>query len=88
MKLIAEAQLSTRFHPTGRTRHFSDGELLPAPYRLRVSAPDEGGYYLYYLDENGEEMTDTFFDTLPQLFEQAEFEFGIRPCDWQFMDGR
>ncbi|GFL61111.1 hypothetical protein TUM15775_18620 [Neisseria gonorrhoeae] len=37
---------------------------------------------MFYLDETGQEQTDTYHDTLDSAFEQAEFEFGISKEEW------
>jgi hypothetical protein len=51
--------------PTGRTEHYSDGELLPKAAALQiVRSPDEPGYYLLYLDERGAEQTDTYHNSI------------------------
>jgi hypothetical protein len=85
--------LKPHHSPTGRTRHSSatisdDGELirgpdLPAPHSLMIAQllPDPG-YYLLYLDESGEEITDTYHESLEKAFQQAEREFNVKPDDW------
>ncbi|KER40630.1 hypothetical protein F528_0439 [Neisseria meningitidis 992008] len=37
---------------------------------------------MFYLDETGQEQTDTYHDTLDSAFEQVEFEFGISKEEW------
>jgi len=36
-----------------------------------------------YLDAEGNELTDTFHDTLDGALAQAEFEFGAKPNEWE-----
>jgi|HubBroStandDraft_4_1064222.scaffolds.fasta_scaffold871167_1 hypothetical protein len=49
---------------TGKTRHYREGGLQPPPKRLEIVQfpPDNDGYYLLYVDENGSEMNDTWHD--------------------------
>ena len=44
-------------------------------------SPDRG-YYLLYLDEAGEEITDTYHDSLEQALDQAKWEFNVEPDEW------
>ena len=85
--------LKPHHRPTGKTRHTSgtisdEGELirgpeLPAPHSLMIAQlqPDRG-YYLLYLDESGEEITDTYHDSLEKALEQAEWEFNVKTDEW------
>lgn len=44
---------------TGNTRHYQ-GSLLPVPHSVEiVQLPPDDGFYLLYLDKNGQEQTDT-----------------------------
>jgi hypothetical protein len=47
---------------------------------------DDSGYYLLYLDETGEELTDTYHDSLEKAFSQAEREFQCKEEEWQIVD--
>jgi hypothetical protein len=85
--------LKPHHRPTGRTRHTSatisdEGELIPGPellppHSLMIAQllPDPG-YYLLYLDENGEEITDTYHESLEKVLDQAKWEFGVEPDEW------
>ena len=44
------------------------------------------GYYLLYLDSEGNELTDTYHDTLESAFDQAEWEFRVQPAEWEEVD--
>jgi hypothetical protein len=58
--------------------------VLPTPSSLAIASyPGEDGYYLFYLDPSGEELTDTFHDSVDAAMQQAEWEFGVRPEEWQ-----
>lgn len=71
--------------PTGNVIHSTEEGILPAPYALSiVQYNDDSGYYLFYLDKDGIEQTDTYHEHLYLAFEQAEFEFGIKPDSWMF----
>lgn len=61
--------------------------MLP-PVRLEISTyPDDDGFFLRYLDADGCEMTDTRHQSLADAMHQAEFEFGVKPTDWQSQNG-
>ncbi len=73
--------------PTGETHHFRGGRLLPPPAEVQVvDFPGSSGYYLLYLDEAGQEMTDTFHDSLADALAQAEWEFNLRDGDWEITE--
>lgn len=68
---------------TGKTRHFSGGELLPPPVKLQIAQyPDGEGFYLFYLDANDEVMTDTYHDTIEAAMKQGTWEFNTAVEDW------
>lgn len=70
--------------PTGRTVHREGNEVLPPPTGLAiVQYPEDSGFYLLYLDAHGQEMTDTYHETIEGAMSQAEFEFNVRPPDWE-----
>lgn len=60
-------------------------EKLPTPKNVEI-IEDEDGVYLYYLDGNGEFLTDTWHKSVGDAMEQAEFEFGIHVDDWESVD--
>jgi len=69
---------------TGRATHRRDGRILPKPSSLTISKVDSNpGFFLFYYDERGELMTDTYHDTIEGAFEQAQFEFGIVSHEWK-----
>jgi hypothetical protein len=68
---------------TGVTTHRRDGRILPKPASLVIAqTADQPGFYLVYLDEAGEEMTNTYHDDLERAFAQAKAEFGVGPAEW------
>jgi hypothetical protein len=92
-QIYRKITLKPHHQTTGKTLHRSgtisqDGELipgpeLPAPHSLMIAqlSPDRG-YYLLNLDEDGEEITDTYHDTLEQALDQAKWEFNVEPDEW------
>ncbi|MGH9906104.1 MAG: hypothetical protein ACRD8U_11055 [Pyrinomonadaceae bacterium] len=90
-----QIRLGPHHTPTGKTKHY-EGEFsseglergveLKAPHRLAiVQIPPEQGYYLLYLDEEGNELTDTYHDSLEAALEQAEWEFNVGANEWENM---
>lgn len=82
MKILKTIELKPFHVPTGKTRHYHGG-LLPAPSSLRIGQyPGRTGFYLFYLDKDGRELTDTYHSTLSEAMSQAEFEFLVKPEEW------
>jgi hypothetical protein len=82
-QLLQEVALTAQHRPTGNTRHFRDGVLLSPPANLRiVRFADDPGFYLLYLDADGNEQTDTWHEDLAAAHRQAEFEFGVLDNEW------
>lgn len=80
---LFEVQLSEKHPPTGAVTHHYGSEELPPPASLRImSYSDVDGFYLLYLDAQGDEMTDTYHETLEEAFAMAKREFTIDPADW------
>ncbi len=56
---------------------------MPRPARLRISRyADDPRFYLLYIDDAGEELTDTWHPTLEDAMQQAAVEFNVKPNDW------
>jgi hypothetical protein len=69
---------------TGFTVHRRSDEILPKPSTLAIAqVGSDPGYYLLYLDDEGEEMTDTYHETLDAAFDQAEAEFDVTKAEWK-----
>ena len=82
-RVLKSVVLGIHHAPTGSTRHHRDGVPCLAPAQLRVAQIGaESGYYLLYLDQDGQEMTDTWHETLDGALLQAEFEFNVKRTDW------
>ena len=82
-RLLRRVRLTPAHKPTGNTQHFyGDDPILP-PVELRiVQYNSDPGYYLFYCDESGSEMTDTYHDSVQEAMAQAEFEFGVEAEEW------
>jgi hypothetical protein len=82
-KVIKRAFLKDRTKPTGKTKHYSDQNQLPMPFSLEiVQYYDDDGYYLFYIDINGQVQTDTYHDSLQGAISQAEWEFELTDDAW------
>jgi hypothetical protein len=85
--------LASHHVPTGNTRHtqailtadgFIRGPELPPPHELLIAQlPPDEGYYLLYLDDQGEEITDTYHDSVDKALAQAKWEFDVDPEEWE-----
>lgn len=87
--VLAQVWLQPHHQSTGVTRHYfgaPDGTRVevPRPISLQVvQYPGDGSNaYLFYRDESGEEMTDTYHDSVEDAFEQARAEFGVLRDEW------
>ncbi len=70
--------------PTGRTHHYQGDAELPPPTELKIAKyADVDGYYVLHFDADGNELTDTFHDTMEEALAQAEWEFNVRPFEWE-----
>jgi hypothetical protein len=68
---------------SGFTRHYRDGKLLTKPAALSIARFEgDPGFYLFYLDEAGAKMTDTYHPDLEGAFSQANLEFGVTANEW------
>ena len=76
--------LSPKHKPTGKTSHYRNNEKLPVPSSLKIAKfKDDEGFYLLYLDAEGNELTDTHHETLEGALAQATWEFGVKPDEWE-----
>ncbi len=85
-RIIAHVSLEPKHIVTHQVRHYRNGLLLGKPNALKIiQFPEDPGFYLIYIDNEGSEMTDTYHDTLPDALEQAWFEFQVDKSDWIFV---
>ena len=81
--VLRAVTIAGKHESTGKTVHYSGNDILPAPHSLQIAQyPGDDGYYLFYLDESGEVLTDTFHDDLQKAMDQAEWEFGAAAEEW------
>ena len=83
-RVLKYAIVTPEVRPTGATRHYR-GALLPCASALAVatydSDPTENSYYLFYLDTEGQVMTDTWHQSVEQALAHAAFEY--EGLSWQ-----
>ena len=76
-----------RHRPTGATKHYHGAVELPPPSKLAiVRYPDDPAFYLVYLDEEGNELTDTYHDSQAQAMAQARWEFRLDENEWEVIE--
>ncbi len=82
-RTLRYAQVTSEATPTGATKHWVGGELMPPAAALAVvQYPSDNGYYLLYLDAAGNEVTDTWHATLDDALLQAEHEYAGIGAAW------
>jgi hypothetical protein len=82
-KVLAWAQTSGSARPTGNTVHRFNGEVLdPVPCLAICEIENQGGYLLFYCDEQWEQCADTWHQTLDDAKAQAEFEYDGISSHW------
>jgi hypothetical protein len=83
MKRLKEVKLKGRFTPTGKTRHLLGDSLAPIPAKLMIAQETgDPGFLLFYLDEAGDLITETYHETLQKAYEQAQWEFRVPVEAW------
>jgi hypothetical protein len=87
-RVRARIRLGERHQPTGRTRHIAYGAEVRNVASLLIAKYDgDDGWYLLYLDAAGNELTDTYHDSVQDAKKQSEFEFDVQDSEWEMMDG-
>ena len=82
--ILKHVVLGSKHVATGQTRHYLGTEILPLPSELSIAQyPGDSGFYLLYFDSSGKELTDTYHDSVENAMAQADFEFQVKPSDWQ-----
>ncbi len=82
-KILWTVVLSKKHCLTGNTKHYKGNELLPRPAELRIVKHSvDRGFFLYYCDDNGDCLTDTYHESTQHAMEQAEFEFNVKKNEW------
>jgi hypothetical protein len=95
--VIARVRLGVAHGATGEVKHYyglppevdeeQQGRTeVPGPVELRITQyEDVDGFYLFYCDEDGVELTDTYHDCLADAMRQAEREFNVREDEWEMV---
>ncbi len=83
--LVLRRTLRKSHHiPRGKTRHYLGSDEIQLSHELIiVQIPPDEGYYLLYLDGEGNELTDTYHDSLEKALDQAKWEFNIEADEWE-----
>ena len=83
---VARIQLTEAHQRTRGTKHFyglpgdPDAVAVPAPSMLGiVQLEGDAGFYLFYCDDSGVELTDTYHESYEAAQDQAEFESAFAP---------
>jgi hypothetical protein len=80
---LCEVILTQKHRATGKTWPYVLGQTAGLPSKLCIAQyPNDSGYYLFYYGANGEEINDTYHDTLEEAKEQAAFAFTIADEYW------
>ena len=83
-KILKTVRLGPQHQQPGHTYHNNNGEGLGPFVKLAIVSYGDGSYYLFYYDsDDGEEITDTFHESVEAAMEQAKFEFGVTSGEWQ-----
>jgi len=87
MIAVKRVSLGPQHLSPGRTTHTlidSKGARRFQLFKSLVIAlyPDSIGYYLFHLCADGS-GTDTWHESLKDALDQAEFEFGVKPDEWE-----
>ncbi|MCV6637169.1 hypothetical protein [Candidatus Albibeggiatoa sp. nov. NOAA] len=82
--LLFQVKLNPLCHQsTGNAKHFRNGELCSTPHELKIIQYNgNDDFYLFYCGIDGIEFTDAYHDSIESALEQAEWEFNIKPSDW------
>jgi len=84
LKKIKRVYLTLLHERTGKTIHYNAGLKVDKPTQLIIAKYEDcSGYYLLHIDKEGKEMTDTYHETIEDALEQADFEFGVQPEEWE-----
>ncbi|MCB9843992.1 MAG: hypothetical protein H6812_12165 [Phycisphaeraceae bacterium] len=66
---------------TGRTRHLRGAEVIPPAHYVEIVL-DEDAFLLLHFDVEGNELADTWHESIAAAKRQAEFEYRIGDGDW------
>jgi hypothetical protein len=83
-EILCFVKLGLQHRPTGKTRHYlGTAQVPPAAMLNIVKYPDDEGFYLLHIDEDGNEIADTYHDSLEAAKQQANWEYSVRVEEWK-----
>lgn len=83
-KVIFYLQLNDANIQTGNTKHYISGNEQNNFSNLAICQyTNDQGFYLFYCDENWNNITDTWHESIEDAIEQAEFEFSGTTHQWK-----
>ena len=85
INLIKKIRLKEVHKPTGFTQHtvddfFIDDKIVELKI---IQYEGDEGYYLFYCDSDGNQLTDTYHESIASALEQAKLEFNIEFHEWE-----
>lgn len=82
-QMLFSVVIGRQHHIESKTRHLDGATPLPRATMLAiVKYPDDKGVYLFHLDEQGNEFTDTYHDSPGAAMDQAAWEYGVETDEW------
>ncbi len=79
---LKRAEIHSHHLRPGRTNHSENGVPFPPFVALEIVRFDsDPGFYLMHIAEDGS-RADTYHSTIEDAMHQAEFEFEVRPDEW------
>jgi hypothetical protein len=88
-RFVQQVRLSPWHQPTGKTRHHHGAAELPVAVVLKIARYDDAeGFYLLHFDADGNELTDTFHESVEDARAQADWEYEVKPYEWETIEGQ
>jgi hypothetical protein len=87
-RVIRYATIRPHISPTGATRHLVDGKFLASVAGLAVCRREgDGGYNLYYCDDDWRILTRSSHSTLEEAIQRADWEDDEIVLHWRSVGG-
>ena len=81
--VLKEVFLADYHRPTGKTIHRIGEREIETPVKLQIAQyAGDSGFYLFYFDSSGREISDTYHSDIDQAMGQAKWEFGVQDNEW------
>lgn len=79
MQLQIEIVLPPEKAGHGKTRHHHGGEFVsPQIVKIRIELWSPTEAYIFYFDQDGNELNDLMYESLERAIQHVEWEFGIQ----------